>query len=65
MRALADHAHVNLAATTYHFGSKKTLYVETFLRRFRAVIRDGWNCSRRRTRRHTGSRCLWRTSWTA
>jgi len=37
MRALAGHAKVNLAATTYHFGSKKTLYVETFLRRFRAV----------------------------
>ena len=37
MRALADAAHVNLAATTYHFGSKKGLYVETFLRRFRAV----------------------------
>jgi AcrR family transcriptional regulator len=37
MRALADAAQVNLAATTYHFGSKKTLYVETFLRRFRAV----------------------------
>jgi AcrR family transcriptional regulator len=37
MRALAQAAKVNLAATTYHFGSKKTLYVETFLRRFRAV----------------------------
>jgi len=37
MRALADAAQVNLAATTYHFGSKKGLYVETFLRRFRAV----------------------------
>src|SRR6202161_2506579 len=37
MRALAQAAHVNLAATTYHFGSKKALYVETFLRRFRAV----------------------------
>ena len=37
MRALAEHARVNLAATTYHFGSKKTLYVETFLRRFRTV----------------------------
>jgi AcrR family transcriptional regulator len=37
MRALAERAKVNLAATTYHFGSKKTLYVETFLRRFRAV----------------------------
>jgi AcrR family transcriptional regulator len=37
MRALAQAAHVNLAATTYHFGSKKTLYVETFLRRFRGV----------------------------
>ena len=37
LRALAEAAHVNLAATTYHFGSKKTLYVETFLRRFRVV----------------------------
>jgi AcrR family transcriptional regulator len=37
MRALAQAAHVNLAATTYHFGSKKELYVETFLRRFRGV----------------------------
>ncbi len=36
-RALAKAAHVNLAATTYHFGSKKALYVETFLHRFRAV----------------------------
>jgi AcrR family transcriptional regulator len=37
MRALAQDAQVNLAATTYHFGSKKSLYVETFLRRFRVV----------------------------
>ncbi|MGC1456950.1 MAG: TetR/AcrR family transcriptional regulator [Steroidobacteraceae bacterium] len=37
MRALADAARVNLAATTYHYGSKKSLYVETFLRRFRSV----------------------------
>jgi AcrR family transcriptional regulator len=37
MRTLAQAAQVNLAATTYHFGSKKTLYVETFLRRFRSV----------------------------
>lgn len=37
MRALAQAAQVNLAATTYHFGSKKALYVETFLRRFRVV----------------------------
>ena len=37
LRALAEAARVNLAATTYHFGSKKTLYVETFLRRFRGV----------------------------
>lgn len=37
MRALADAAQVNLAATTYHFGSKKALYIETFLRRFRGV----------------------------
>lgn len=37
MRLLAEHAHVNLAATTYHFGSKKMLYVETFLRRLRTI----------------------------
>jgi len=37
MRALAQHAGVNLAAATYHFGSKKDLYLETFLRRFREV----------------------------
>ena len=37
MRALALQAKVNLAAATYHFGSKKALYVETFLRRFRDV----------------------------
>lgn len=37
MRALAQQAKVNLAAATYHFGSKKALYVETFLRRFREV----------------------------
>lgn len=35
MRALASAAHVNLGAATYHFGSKKELYIETFLRRFR------------------------------
>lgn len=37
MRALAQHAGVNLAAATYHFGSKKGLYLATFLRRFREV----------------------------
>jgi AcrR family transcriptional regulator len=65
MRALAERAQVNLAATTYHFGSKKALYVETFLRRFRASIRGGWSCSRRRRRLGMGSRCRWRTSWIA
>lgn len=35
MRALAEEAKVNLGATTYHYGSKKALYIETFLRRFR------------------------------
>jgi AcrR family transcriptional regulator len=35
MRMLADEAKVNLGATTYHFGSKEALYVETFMRRFR------------------------------
>jgi AcrR family transcriptional regulator len=37
MRALAEEAKVNLAAATYHFGSKKALFLETFLRRLRAV----------------------------
>ena len=35
MRALAEKARVNLGATTYHYGSKKALYIETFMRRFR------------------------------
>jgi len=35
MRALAAEAGVNLGAATYHFGTKKALYIETFLRRFR------------------------------
>lgn len=34
MRALAEEAGVNLGATTYHYGSKEKLYVETFMRRF-------------------------------
>jgi AcrR family transcriptional regulator len=37
MRALAQEARVNLAATTYHFGSKQALYQEALLRRFRAL----------------------------
>jgi AcrR family transcriptional regulator len=37
MRALAQAAGVNLAAATYHFGSKQKLYLETLLRRFRAL----------------------------
>lgn len=37
MRMLADEAGVNLGAATYHFGSKDALYIETFLRRFRAM----------------------------
>lgn len=37
MRALADEAGVNLGATTYHYGSKEKLYIETFLRRFHPV----------------------------
>ncbi|HEX4050931.1 MAG TPA: TetR/AcrR family transcriptional regulator [Steroidobacteraceae bacterium] len=40
MRMLAQAARVNLGAATYHFGSKKALYVETFLRRFRSVSRE-------------------------
>ena len=35
MRALAEEAGVNLGATTYHYGSKERLYLETFFRRFR------------------------------
>lgn len=37
MRALATEAKVNLGAATYHFHSKENLYIETFLRRFRAT----------------------------
>jgi AcrR family transcriptional regulator len=37
MRALAEAAQVNLGAATYHFGSKEALYIETFMRRFRAM----------------------------
>lgn len=37
MRQLADEAKVNLGAATYHFGSKETLLVETFMRRFRPM----------------------------
>lgn len=37
MRELAEKAHVNLGAATYHFGSKKALYLEAFLRRFRPI----------------------------
>jgi AcrR family transcriptional regulator len=35
IRMLAEEARVNLNAATYHFGSKKKLYIETFMRRFR------------------------------
>ncbi|MDB6067351.1 MAG: hypothetical protein JWR26_3559 [Pedosphaera sp.] len=37
MRALAEEAKVNLGATTYHYGSKEALYIETFLRRYRPM----------------------------
>jgi len=37
MRQLADEAKVNLGAATYHFGSKETLFIETFMRRFRPM----------------------------
>jgi AcrR family transcriptional regulator len=37
MRALADEAGVNLGATTYHYGSKKKLYMETGMRCFRPI----------------------------
>ncbi|MBI5592034.1 MAG: TetR/AcrR family transcriptional regulator [Deltaproteobacteria bacterium] len=37
MRALADEAGVNLGATTYHYGSKQKLYIETVMRRFRPI----------------------------
>jgi AcrR family transcriptional regulator len=35
MRALALKARVNLGAATYHYGSKRALYIEAFMRRFR------------------------------
>ncbi len=35
MRALAQKARVNLGAATYHYGSKKALYIEAFMRHFR------------------------------
>jgi AcrR family transcriptional regulator len=35
MRMLAEEAGVNLGAATYHFGSKESLYIETFMRHFR------------------------------
>jgi len=37
LRALADEAGVNLGATTYHYGSKQKLYIETVMRRFRPI----------------------------
>jgi AcrR family transcriptional regulator len=37
MRALSDEAGVNLGATTYHYGSKEKLYIETVTRRFRPI----------------------------
>jgi AcrR family transcriptional regulator len=37
MRALARASKVNLGAATYHFGSKRALYIETFMRRFRPI----------------------------
>ena len=37
MRALADEAGVNLGATTYHYGTKQKLYMETVMRRFRPI----------------------------
>jgi AcrR family transcriptional regulator len=37
MRTLAEEAGVNLGATTYHYGSKEKLYIETFMRRFHPV----------------------------
>jgi AcrR family transcriptional regulator len=40
MRELASMAKVNLGAVTYHFGSKESLYIETFLRRFRPANAD-------------------------
>lgn len=35
MRMLADEAKTNLGAATYYYGSKESLYLETFMRRFR------------------------------
>jgi len=40
LRALADAAGVNLGATTYHFGSKEELYMETVMRRFRPISEE-------------------------
>jgi AcrR family transcriptional regulator len=40
MRQLADEAKVNLGAATYHFGSKESLFIETFMRRFRPMNRE-------------------------
>jgi AcrR family transcriptional regulator len=37
MRMLAQEAHVNLGAATYHFGSKKALFLEALMRRFRPL----------------------------
>jgi len=41
MRALAEEARVNLGATTYYYGSKEALYIETFMRRFRPANAEG------------------------
>jgi AcrR family transcriptional regulator len=40
IRQLADEAKVNLGAATYHFGSKESLFIETFMRRFRPMNRE-------------------------
>lgn len=40
MRALADDAGVNLGAATYHYGSKKKLYIETVMRRLRPIAEE-------------------------
>lgn len=37
MRDIARHAHVNLAATGYHFGSKENLFVESLMRQMRPL----------------------------
>jgi AcrR family transcriptional regulator len=65
LRALAGAAHVNLAATTYHFGSKKALYVETFFAASAWSMRSDWRCSGLPTGPRRDNRSRWSASWSA